>query len=71
MNRLTNDDLNAVVLVKGEERYIFLYVDASRAETLRVLGRFASREDLSFTRYDAACLSQRIRVEASKNGVGP
>jgi hypothetical protein len=56
-----SDDINVLALVKGAERYVFLYDDASRAETLRALGRYASNPDLSFTWYDAAVLSQRIR----------
>ena len=54
-------DINVLALVKGEERYIFLYNDAHRADTLRTLGRYASNPELSFTWYDAAVLSQRIR----------
>lgn len=60
------DDINVLVLVKGSERYIFRYDDESIAETLRALGRFASNEELSFTWYDAAVLSQKIRQEANK-----
>ncbi|HEX4149474.1 MAG TPA: hypothetical protein VHY20_10820 [Pirellulales bacterium] len=59
-------DINVLALVKGAERYVFLYDDASRAETLRVLGRFAANPELSFTWYDAAVLSQKIRQESSK-----
>lgn len=59
-------DINVLALVKGEERYVFLYDDASRAETLRVLGRYASDPELSFTWYDAAVLSQKIRQESKK-----
>ena len=59
-------DINVLALVKGEERYVFLYDDASRAETLRVLGRFASNPELSFTWYDAAVLSQKIRQESRR-----
>lgn len=58
-------DTNILALVRGSERYVFLYDDASRAETLRVLGRFAGNPELSFTWYDAAVLSQRIRQEAT------
>ena len=36
-------DINVLALVKGSERYVFLYDDASRAETLRVLGRYATK----------------------------
>ena len=54
-------DVNVLALVKGSERYIFLYDDDKRAETLRILGRYASNPDLSFTWYDAAVLSQKVR----------
>ena len=57
------EDINVLALVKGQERYVFLYDDASRAETLRILGRFASNPELSFSWYDAAVLSQKIRQE--------
>lgn len=58
-------DINVLALVKGQERYVFLYDDANRAETLRVLGRFASNPKLSFTWYDAAVLSQKMRQESA------
>jgi hypothetical protein len=45
---------------------VFLYDDSSRAETLRMLGRYASNPELSFTWYDAAVLSQKIRQESRK-----
>lgn len=54
-------DINVLALVKGEERYIFLFDDDNRAEALRTMGRFASNPELSFTWYDAAVLSQKIR----------
>jgi hypothetical protein len=61
-----SQDINVLALVKGAERYVFLYDDASRAETLRTLGRYASNPELSFTWYDAAVLSQKIRQESHK-----
>ncbi len=61
-----SQDINVLALVKGAERYVFLYDDASRAEALRVLGRFASNPELSFTWYDAAVLSQKIRQEGQQ-----
>ena len=54
-------DINVLALVKGEERYVFLFDDDNRAEALRTLGRYASNPDLSFSWYDAAVLSQKIR----------
>ena len=54
-------DINVLALVKGGERYIFLFDDDHRSECLRTLGRFASNQELSFTWYDAAVLSHKIR----------
>jgi hypothetical protein len=62
-----SQDINVLALVKGSERYVFLYDDTSRAEALRVLGRYASNPDLSFSWYDAAVLSQKIRQSSQKN----
>ena len=62
-----NQDINVLALVKGDERYVFLYDDDNRAETLRTLGRYASNPDLSFTWYDAAVLSQKIRQESRRS----
>lgn len=56
-----SEDINVLALVKGEERYIFLYDDAHRSAALRQLGRFASNPELSFTWFDAAVLSQKVR----------
>lgn len=54
-------DINVLALVKGSERYVFLFDDTQRAETLRALGRYASNPELSFSWYDAAVLSQKVR----------
>ena len=61
-----SQDTNMLALVEGAERYIFLYTESNRAETLRTLGRFASNPELSFSWYDAAVLSQKIRQESIK-----
>jgi hypothetical protein len=64
-----SQDINVLALVKGDERYVFLFDDAHRAETLRILGRYASNPELSFSWYDAAVLSQRIRRESREAAV--
>jgi len=56
-----SQEVNVLALVKGNERYIFLFDDSRRPETLRTLGRFASNTELSFSWYDAAVLSQKVR----------
>ena len=57
-------DINILALAKGEERYIFLYNEETRNETLRTLGRYASNSELSFSWYDAAVMSQKVRKNA-------
>jgi len=53
--------INALALVKKNERYIFLYDDENRVEIMRRMGQFASDPDLSFNWYDAAILTQKVR----------
>ncbi len=60
-----NKEINVLALIKGEERYIFLYDDSNRTETLRMLGRFAADPQLSFSWYDAAVMSKKVREMAT------
>jgi hypothetical protein len=62
-----NKEINVLALVKGEERYVFLYDETNRTETLRMLGRFAADPQLSFSWYDAALLSKKIREMAAED----
>jgi len=58
---IMSKNISVLALVKGEEKYIFLFNDRNRKKTLRQLGRFASNPELSFTWYDAAVMSQKVR----------
>jgi hypothetical protein len=58
-------EVNVLAMVKGEERFVFLYDDQNRVETLRMLGRFAADPQLNFTWYDAALMSKKIRDMAA------
>jgi hypothetical protein len=60
-----NKEINVLALIKGEERYIFLYDDNNRTETLRALGRFAADPQLSFSWNDAAVMSKKVREMAA------
>lgn len=60
---MASQDINVIALIKAKEKYIFLYNDENRDALLRVLGRFASDPDLSFTWYDVGVLSQKIRQQ--------
>lgn len=57
--------IRLLALVKGSnERFLFLYDSASResrAETLRMLGRWACDPGINFNWYDCALLSQQVR----------
>jgi hypothetical protein len=65
-------EINVLALVKGKERYVFLFDDENRVETLRQIGRYAANPELSFTWYDAAVMSQKIRqASAPKQPVQP
>ncbi len=57
-------EINVLAMVKGDERYIFLYDDKNRVETLRMMGRYAADPQLSFSWYDAAVMSKRLREMA-------
>lgn len=55
-------DKRVVAFVKGIERYIFQYERGDELAVYRTLGRFAGDAQLSFSWWDAAVLSQRIRA---------
>ena len=59
--------MNVLALVKNEERYVFLYDDTSVDQLLRTLGQYAADPELSFSWYDAAVLSQRVRKFAAED----
>ena len=62
-----SEDINVLALVKGSERYVFLFDDANRSQALRTLGRYASNPELSFSWYDAAIMSQKIRKQSQES----
>lgn len=56
-----NAAMNVLALCKGSERYVFLYDDESIETLQQTLSRYAADKSLSFTWYDAAVLSMKIR----------
>jgi hypothetical protein len=54
-------EINVLALVKGQEKFIFLFDDANRDASLRQLAHFAADPELDFSWYDAAMLSRKIR----------
>lgn len=60
MNRLSKE-IRVTAIVKGNERYVLLYDEATLPQAMWTLARWASNPELSFSWYDAACASQRMR----------
>lgn len=56
-----SEEVSVVALARGNEQYIFIFDDRHRTELLRTLGRFAANPELSFSWYDAAIMSQKVR----------
>lgn len=63
VNRITEatQARNVIGLVKGEERYLFVYTDDRRVDLLRKFAAFALDPGLSFTWLDAANCSREVR----------
>jgi hypothetical protein len=53
--------VNVLALIKGSERFVFLYDDESADQLLQTLGNYAADPEINFSWYDAATLSQRVR----------
>jgi hypothetical protein len=49
-------------VLRGGERYLFVFDDASFGETLQTRRRFANNPDLSFSWHDATILGERLRA---------
>jgi hypothetical protein len=54
-------DINVIALVKGGERYVFLYDDDSHEDAIKAIARHAANPDLNFSWYDAAVLGEKVR----------
>ena len=58
-----NQEVNVLALVKGKERYVFLYTGQNREEIVETFGRYAADPELSFTWYDAAVMTRKALRE--------
>lgn len=58
-------EFNVLALIKGEERYVYVYDDASRAPLLETLRTQADDPNLSLNWFDAAVLTQKAREQAA------
>jgi hypothetical protein len=56
--------LNVLALIKGAERYVYVYDDASRETLLQTFHDQAADSALSLNYFDAAVLAQKAREQA-------
>ncbi len=57
-------EFNVLALIKGNERYVYIYDDSSRQSLLSIFHEEAANHDLSFNWFDAAILSEKAWQQA-------
>ncbi len=62
-------EFNILALLKGEERYVFVYDDESRASLIDAFRDAAAEPSLSFSWFDATVLTQKAREQANAVGL--
>jgi hypothetical protein len=60
-------EFNVLALIKGEERYVYVYDDASQAPLLETFRSQADDPNLSLNWFDAAVLTQKAREQAARS----
>ncbi len=58
-------EFNVLALIKGQERYIFVYDDDSRQPLIDTFRDQAADPQLSFSWFDAAVLTEKAREQAA------
>jgi hypothetical protein len=56
-----NQELNVLALIKGEERFIFVYDDESKDTLIDDIRNKAADPAVSLNWFDAAVLTERVR----------
>jgi hypothetical protein len=57
-------EVNVLALIKGAERYVFVYDNASREALVDAIRDHAADPALSFSWFDAAVLTEKAREQA-------
>ena len=64
-------EFNVLALIKGSERYIFVYDDASQQPLIDAFRDQAADPQLSFSWFDACLLTQKAREQARSVAAEP
>jgi hypothetical protein len=62
---VANNEFNVLALIKGDERYVYVYDDVSRESLIEVFHAQAADPLLSFNWFDAAVLTQKAEEQAA------
>ena len=57
-------EYNILALIKGSERYVFVYDDDSRPDLIDAFRNCAADPDQSFSWFDAAVMTDKAREQA-------
>ncbi len=57
-------ELNVLALIKGDERYVYVYDDDSSQPLIEIFRQQAADPRLSFSWFDAAVLTEKTREQA-------
>ena len=61
-------EFNVLALIKGDERYVYVYDDASRAALLEAFRAHAADPGLSLNWFDASVLTRKADEQAGTAG---
>jgi hypothetical protein len=64
-------ELSVLALIRGRERYVYVYDDASREELIEAIRAQAASPAVSLSWYDAAVLTDRARKQLQDAGTKP
>ena len=61
-----SQEFNVLALIKADQRYVFVYDDASEEALLEAFRCWAADPALNFTWFDAAVLTEKARQQAAE-----
>lgn len=64
-------ELNVLALIKGNERYVFVYDEDSRAALIDAFRDQAANPQLSFTWFDATVMTDKAREQGRNSSSVP
>ena len=59
-------DLNVLALIKGQERFVFVYDDDGRGDIIAAIRDKAADPGVPINWFDAAVLTERARQQAAR-----